>query len=207
MDGRAQVSTNVFDLAATTLAVVYAAVRDAARQAGVAVAGAELVGLAPLGALTGETGLTPPVSRYALEPRLEPLGLAGWLEALGAATAAPAGIAAAATAAALGASLVAMVAGITRRKTGDPAWDAMVSAALAERDALLAMAGRDGWAVRSGDVERMDVSARAVAERAAAVVALAGRAASHGYAPAQPDARVAAALATVAAEAARRVAT
>jgi glutamate formiminotransferase len=206
---RAQVSTNLTAVDRTGPADVFAAIQQAATTEGTEVTEGELVGLAPLRALAGHPpealGLVGPLSRYALEPRLEHVGLGGWLVALSAPNPAPAGVAAAATAAALAASLVLMVAGISRRKTDEDRWVAMEAAARAARDSLLELTVRDAWSVRSSNVDRMNASAAQVAEQAARVVALAEEAARDGYAPARPDAETGALLARAAAEAADRV--
>ena len=79
VDGRAQVSMNLFDLAVTTPVRAFAAVTAAAAELGVGVAESEVVGLLPERAIDAareaELRLRSPLREYLLEPKLRELGL------------------------------------------------------------------------------------------------------------------------------------
>ena len=79
VDGRAQVSMNLVDLALTTPVRAFAAVTAAAAELGVDVAESEVVGLLPERAIDAareaELRLRSPLRESLLEPKLRELGL------------------------------------------------------------------------------------------------------------------------------------
>jgi glutamate formiminotransferase/formiminotetrahydrofolate cyclodeaminase len=117
--GRAQVSMNLLDIDVTSPAAVFAAVRDKARAAGVAIHSSELVGLIPERAILGAAEhhlLLPDVRPHLLEARIRAAQgptLDAWIDDLAGSQPTPGGGSAAALAGALAAALAAMVGRLT----------------------------------------------------------------------------------------------
>ncbi len=184
-DGKAvQVSVNLLDFHVTSPGKVFGLVAEEATRRGIAVKGAEVIGLIPREALErSAVDLMRPIgysSEQVFENRLkdamgEAPTLNGFLEDLASSRPTPGGGAAAALSGALGAALAGMVAGLTAGKKGYEACDAEMKAmapkAAALRERLARLMDEDS-ASFDGVSAAMKLPKATDAEKAARTAAL-----------------------------------